>query len=180
MAKTEDVLKELPEYASVTCIGQLLGKSPRRIQQLTQDGILKTEQPATGGRRMYRTAETVQAYINHVEKRTAEKLAGTTAEELNQRKLEAEVELKESQGKLHKLKAEIAEGKYVEVEQAEKDLEAYLDVFRRFLLAVPDRVGGILANHVDAPTARVMAQDLRKEIDIMLIRFSDAAEVRKP
>ena len=115
-----------------------------------------------------------------MEKRTAEKLAGTTAEELNQRKLEAEVELKESQGKLHKLKAEIAEGKYVEVEQAEKDLEAYLDVFRRFLLAVPDRVGGILANHVDAPTARVMAQDLRKEIDIMLIRFSDAAEVRKP
>ena len=175
-----DVLKELPEYASVTCIGQLLGKSARRIQQLTQDGVLRTEQPPSGGRRMYRTAETIQNYVAYVERRTQEKLSGTSAEELGKRKLEAEIALKESQGKLQKMKAEIAEGKYLEVEKAEQDLKEYLEVFHRFLMAVPDRVAGILSNHVDAPTARIMAQDLRKEIEAMLVKYADAAEVRKP
>lgn len=180
MAKTDLILKEVPEYASVTSIGQLLGKSTRRIQQLTQDGVLKTEQPSGGGRRLYRTADTIQDYISHVEKRTAEKIAGTSAEELAKKKLEAEVALKESQGKYQKIKTELAEGKYIEIEQAEKDLEEYLGIFRRFLQAVPDRVAGILSNHVDGPTARIMAQDLRKEIEAMLTRYADAAEVRKP
>ena len=50
----------VPEWANSTAIAQLLGKTTRRIQQLTQDGILETEVPPGGGARKYRTCETIQ------------------------------------------------------------------------------------------------------------------------
>lgn len=175
-----DVLSNIPEWATSTAIAKLLGKSVRRVQQLTQEGVLRTDQPEDGGRRKYKTCETVKGYIAYVEQQAAEKNKGTRAEELAMKKLEAEVALKESQGQLHQLKTAIAEGKYIEVDQAREDMEEYLAVFQRFLQAVPARVAGILASHVDAPTARMMEQDLRKEIDAMLTRYADAAEVRTP
>lgn len=39
----------VPEWANSTAIAQLLGKTTRRIQQLTQDGVLETEVPPGGG-----------------------------------------------------------------------------------------------------------------------------------
>ena len=49
----------VPEWANSTAIAQLLGKTTRRIQQLTQDGILKTEVPPGGGARKYRTCDKI-------------------------------------------------------------------------------------------------------------------------
>ena len=103
----------VPEWANSTAIAQLLGKTTRRIQQLTQDGILETEVPPGGGARKYRTCETIQRYIAHVEQKAQEVGEGGRLAELNLKKLEAEVALKESQGSLHRLKTAIAEGKYI-------------------------------------------------------------------
>ena len=108
----------VPEWANSTAIAQLLGKTTRRVQQLTQDGILETEVPPGGGARKYRTCETIQRYIAHVEQKAQEIGEGGRLAELNLKKLEAEVALKESQGSLHRLKTAIAEGKYLPAEQA--------------------------------------------------------------
>ena len=62
----------VPEWANSTAIAQLLWKTTRRIQQLTQDGILKTEVPPGGGARKYRTCDTIQRYIDHVERKAQE------------------------------------------------------------------------------------------------------------
>ena len=62
----------VPEWANSSAIAQLLGKTTRRVQQLTQDGVLKTEAPPGGGARKYRTCETVQRYIEHVERKAQE------------------------------------------------------------------------------------------------------------
>ena len=62
----------VPEWANSTAIAQLLGKTTRMIQQLTQDGILKTEVPPGGGARKYRTCDTIQRYIDHVERKAQE------------------------------------------------------------------------------------------------------------
>ena len=56
----------VPEYANATAISKLLGKSVRRVQQLTQDGVLETEVPPGGGARKYRTCETIQRYLAHI------------------------------------------------------------------------------------------------------------------
>ena len=109
-AKAPAALNTVPEWASTTAVAKLLGKTTRRIQQLTQDGVLETEVPPGGGARKYKTCETIQRYIAHIEQKAQETAAASSTAELNLRKLEAEVELKESQGQLHKLKTAIAEG----------------------------------------------------------------------
>lgn len=73
----------VPEWANSTAIAQLLGKTTRRVQQLTQDGILETEVPPGGGARKYRTCETIQRYIAHVEQKAQEIGEGGRLAELN-------------------------------------------------------------------------------------------------
>lgn len=48
-AKAPTALNTVPEWASTTAVAKLLGKTTRRIQQLTQDGVLETEVPPGGG-----------------------------------------------------------------------------------------------------------------------------------
>ena len=43
--KPEAMTGTVPEWASTTVIAQLLGKTARRIQQLTQEGVLETQVP---------------------------------------------------------------------------------------------------------------------------------------
>ena len=93
----------VPEWASTSVIAQLLGKTVRRVQQQTQEGVLETEIPPGGGTRKYRTCETIQRYVSYVEEKAHETGENSRATELTLKKLEAEVELKESQGQLHRL-----------------------------------------------------------------------------
>jgi hypothetical protein len=105
----------VPEWSSTGVIAQMLGfKGCRRVQQLTQDGVLETEVPPGGGARKYRTCETVQRYIAHIEQKAQETGEKSRTAELALKKLEAEVKLKESQGQLASIKADIAEGRYIE------------------------------------------------------------------
>ena len=62
----------VPEWSSTTVISQLLGKTVRRVQQLTQEGVLETEIPPGGGARKYRTCATVQRYVAYVEAKAQE------------------------------------------------------------------------------------------------------------
>lgn len=169
----------VPEWASTTAIAQLLGKTVRRIQQLTQDGILETEIPPSGGARKYRTCETVRRYIAHVEQKAKETGEATTTAELNLKKLKAEVELKESQGELHRMKTAIAKGDYLKAEQATEELAEFMATFRTLATAIPSRVAGTMAGYTDPATARAMERNLRKEIESMLTVFVDAANERQ-
>ena len=157
-----------------------LGRSPlptRRIQQLTQDGVLETEVPPGGGARKYKTCETIQRYIAHIEQKAQETAAANSTAELNLRKLEAEVELKESQGQLHKLKTAIAEGKYIKAEEATRDLADFMAMFKKFAMNIPPRTVKSIAGYADPQTARAMEKAMRKELEDMLAVFVDAAEI---
>ena len=158
----------VPEYANVTAISKLLGKSVRRVQQLTQDGILETEVPPGGGARKYRTCETIQQYLAHIQQKAKETGEQSKAAELTLRKLEAEVKLKESQGQLHRLKTAIAEGEYIPAEQATEELEEFMVSFKRFAMAIPARAVGTLSGNVDALAVRAMERSMRKELETML------------
>lgn len=176
-AKAPAALTTVPEWASSTAIAKLLGKTVRRVQQLTQDGVLETEIPPGGGARKYRTCETVQQYIAYTEQKAQEAGADSSTAELNLRKLKAEVELKESQGQLHRLKTEIAEGKYIPAEQATEELTEFIATFRQFAMAIPTRVAGTMAAYTDTGTARATEKALRKEVEAMLAAFVDGAVV---
>ncbi len=176
-AKTEKpavLTGTVPEWSNTTAIAKILGKTVRRIQQLTQEGVLKTEVPPDGGARKYRTCETIQSYIAHVEQKAQETGENNRTAELNLKKLEAEVELKESQGQLHRLKTAIAEGKYISAEQATEELAEFMAAFKRFTMNIPPRMSGILSAYTDALTVRAMEKTMKKELDSMLAAFADA------
>ena len=172
------VLTQVPEWASTTAIAQLIGRSTRRVQQLTQDGVLSTEVPPGGGARRYRTARTIQDYLSYQEQKIREELSGSTLEELTIKKLQAEVELKESQGALHKLKTAIAEGKYLPAEQVQGDLSDFLRRLKQFADRIPARAAGTMSGYLDTAAARAMKKDLQQELDGLFEAFVAAAHIQ--
>ena len=172
------VLTQVPEWASTTAIAQLIGRSTRRVQQLTQDGVLSTEVPPGGGARRYRTAQTIQDYMVYQEQKAREDLSGSTLEELTIKKLQAEVELKESQGALHKLKTAIAEGKYLPAEQVSGDLSDFLRRLKQFSDRIPSRAAGTMSGYLDGAAARAMKKDLQQELDGLFEAFVAAAHIQ--
>lgn len=164
----------VPEWSNTTAIAKLLGKTVRRIQQLTQEGVLETEIPPSGGARKYRTCETVQRYVAYVEQKAHETGENSRAAELNLKKLEAEVELKESQGQLHRLKTAIAEGRYIPADQATEELADFMAAFKKFAMNIPPRMSGTLSGYADAVAVRGIEKALRKEMEQMLSAFADS------
>lgn len=176
--KLEVLTGTVPEWASTTVIAQLLGfKGARRVQQLTQDGVLETEIPPGGGVRKYRTCATVQRYIAHIEQKAQETGEKSRTAELALKKLEAEVKLKESQGQLASIKADIAEGRYIETATATEQLAEFMDTFKNFAMNIPSRVAGTVGSYTDAATARAIERATRKELEDMLALFVAAAIV---
>lgn len=174
--KQEVLTGSVPEYSNSAAIAKLLGKTVRRIQQLTQEGVLETEVPHGGGTRKYRTCETVQRYLVHVEKKAQETGESGRTAELNLKKLEAEVELKESQGQLHRLKTAIAEGKYIPAEQATEELAEFMLSFKKFALNIPSRAVGTLSGFADAVTTRSLEKTMRQEVEQLLKAYVSAAK----
>ena len=177
-APPPEVLTQVPEWASTTAIAQLIGRSTRRVQQLTQDGVLSTEVPPGGGARRYRTARTIQDYMAWQEQKAREDLSGSTLEELTIKKLQAEVELKESQGALHKLKTAIAEGKYLPAEQVQGDLSDFLRRLKQFADRIPARAAGTMSGYLDTAATRAMKKDLQQELDGLFEAFVAAAHIQ--
>lgn len=170
-----EILTAVPEWADAGAIGNLVGLSERRIQQLTRSGVLENETPPGRKARKYRTCQTIQKYIDHVKRKAQEDTGGEAeVEELSLKKLRAEVALKESQGQLHKLKTAIAEGKYVDTENAGRDLAEFLRSFRQFALNMPARAVRSMPGQVDAVTAKAMEKAMREELEAMLNAFTDA------
>lgn len=171
------VLTNVPEWASATAIAKLLGKSARRIYQLTQDGVLETEVPPGKGARKYRTCETIRKYLAYIENKTNDQSKDGKIAELTLKKLQAEVELKESQGNLHRLKTAIAEGKYIAAEEAEAQLTDYMLNFRRLIKDMPGRAARSIPEQTDTVLVRNLERAMRRECENMLQIFVDAAEV---
>lgn len=165
----------VPEWSSTTVISQLLGKTVRRVQQLTQEGVLETEIPPGGGVRKYRTCATIQRYVAYVEAKAQETGENSRAAELTMKKLEAEVELKESQGQLHRLKTAIAEGRYLAADHATEELTEFMASFKKFAMNIPPRMAGTMSGYADAVAIRAMEKAMRKELESLLAAFSDGA-----
>ena len=177
-SRAEVLTGTVPEWATTTVIAQLLGKTVRRVQQLTQEGILETQVPPQGGARKYRTCETVQRYLSHVAQKAQEAGDSGRAAQLALKKLEAEVELKESQGALHKLKTAFAEGKYLPGGQVQGDLSYFLRRLKQFADRIPARVAGTMSGYLDAAAARSMKKDLQQELDGLFEAFVAAAHIQ--
>ena len=136
----------VPEWSSTTVISQLLGKTVRRVQQLTQEGVLETEIPPGGGARKYRTCATVQRYVAYVEAKAQDRL-----------------------------KTAIAEGRYLAADHATEELTEFMASFKKFAMNIPPRMAGTMSGYADTVAIRAMEKAMRKELESLLAAFSDGA-----
>lgn len=91
---------------------------------------------------------------------------------LQQQKLQAEVNFKETQAELQALKRDILAGKYLEREVIVADLKRFFTVFKRSAQAIPRRMGLLLAGVVDPIEARRLEKQAEEEINSALTQMS--------
>ncbi len=156
-------------YYRVEVIASLFGVSVRRVQQLTQEGIISTVKTKDGTR--YELAPTIQRYIKYLSDKAYGKSKSEKEMQLREQKLQAEVALKESQSELHKMKTEIAAGKYIDIDEVKMDYSRFFVVFKRFALSLPGRLSGRISGHCDPMEVREIEKDLTEEITKLLENF---------
>lgn len=164
-------------YYKVDVIANLFGVSVRRIQQLTQEGVISTVQTAHG--RRYELAPTIQKYVKYLSDKAYGKSKSEAEEKLKEQKLRAEIALKESQGELHRLRTEIAAGNYVSVEEVKIDYSRFFMSFKKFAMSIPSKLAGRLTGFVDPVEVRQLENELQKEVTKLLRGFVVSAIIEE-
>lgn len=158
------------QFVKVEIIAQFFGVSVRRVQQLTQEGVVKTTEIPGEGRR-YNLVETLRTYIQYLSDKAYGKAKSEKEAELKEQKLQAEIALKESQGELHRMRREIAAGKYIDIEEVALDYQKFFVVFKRFALSIPARLVSMISDQVDPLEARRIEKEMTEEVKRMLKAF---------
>lgn len=158
------------QFVKVEIIAQIFGVSVRRVQQLTQEGVIKTDEVPREGRR-YELVPTIKTYIQYLSDKAYGKGRSEKETELRQQKLEAEIALKESQGEMHRMRAEIAAGKYIDVEEVALDYQKFFVVFKRFAMGIPSRLVSMISDSLEPLEARRVEREMGAEVKRMLRAF---------
>lgn len=164
----------------VEIIAQLFGVSVRRIQQLTQEGVLPTTETADG--RRYDLVPTIQSYVQYLSDKAYGKNRSEKELELKEQKMKAEIALKESQGELHQLKTAIAAGKYIAVEEVTVDYQAFFLQFKKFAKGMAPRLVDSIGDFIDLDPlrARQLEKMVSLEVDNQLSSFVLSAVTEMP
>ena len=170
--------RESKNFCKTDVIADLFGVTVRRVQQLTQDGIIKTVSTPSGNR--YDINATVKAYISYLSDKAYGREKTKKESELKAEKMQAEIELKNTQNEMQQLKMDITNGKYIKVEQARSDYQQFLVILRRLLLSIPSRVAGQLNGIVDPSTVRIIENDIDADIKTTMQSFVIAGVSEEP
>ena len=155
-------------YVESKVIATLFGLTVRRIQQLTQDGIIKTEM--VGRQRRYDLLDTVRRYIAYLQDKCNSKGGNKDDTENESRKIKADANIKE-------IKAEIAEMELLELKgemHRSEDVEAMTTdlvfTIRSMMLALPGRLAIDLAP-IDKPAE--ISERIKQEVHAILLELSN-------
>ena len=149
----------------------LFGLTVRRIQQLTQDGILQTEM--VGRQRRYDLLGSVRRYIEYLQKRVSEKSGGNGTQEdadNESRKLRAEADLKETKAAMAEAEDDEQLGRLHRSEDVEAMTNDLVFAIRGMLLALPGRLAMDLAP-ITKPTE--ISTRVRTEVNAILAELAN-------
>ena len=166
---------KLEKYCKVSTIAKIFGVTVRRVQQLTQEGVISTVKVSGGTR--YEMVPTLQKYIQYLSDKAHGKAKSKTEGELKEQKLRAEIALKESQGELHQLKTAIAAGQYISIEEIKMDYSRFFVSFKKFAMSIPNRLAGRLGGFVDPVEVRKLEKEMQSEVTRLLDSFVVSATV---
>lgn len=148
---------ETPGYWPTTKMAELFELSARRIQQLTQDGILKTHETPAG--RRYNVGEATKDYIKYL-RDLLDRKKNTQNDKLETDKLQAEVDIKNAKARVAELHLAELEGTMHRAEDVEAITTDLVFLIRSMLMALPGRLAVDTAE-LSSPTetsARIQAE----------------------
>lgn len=168
---------QINRYVEKAELAKIFGfQSIRDIERLVEEGIIKQHQKGVGKKHTdFDLLPTVTDYVKNLRDRANGRVKRETETELKNQKLKAEIALKESQGELHKLRTEIAQGRYVSVDEVKLDYTKFFLVFKQFATAIPARVISMLAGTMEPVEARQLETRLNDEVENQLKAFVLAA-----
>lgn len=150
-------------------LAKMFNVSARRIQQLTEDGVLPYR--LVRNRRTYNLMECVQNYSKFLKDGEKTEDQQDLEAKLKKQKLEAEIALKESQAELHEMKTRLFDGQIIEVEDVQDDYVSFFMVFKRLVNSIAPRVAGQLSGVTDAMTIRKIEHDINDDLNDCLETF---------
>lgn len=169
-------------YVDVKFIKRVLGfESVRRVQQLTQDGVLDTCEVKVGKRsvKRYDLCPSVLSYIKHL-KAKSDKAYGDQKEQKILDKMQAEIDYKSAKARMAEIELDELAGHMHAAEDVEKMTADLCLAVRSMLLALPGQLAVDMAAVSTAPEAQVIIKDAVCHILDELSRYEyDPKEYRR-
>lgn len=147
-------------------IAQCFQVSTRRVEQLKTEGIINGEGKPT----KYDFIPTVMAYIKYLSDKANGREKKETMAKLEEDKLRAEAEIKQSKAKQAQMELKELQGKLHRAEDVEAIFTDHVLFLRSMIMALPGKLAVDLAgNH----TAAEQAERVRRETDFILNAIAD-------
>lgn len=165
MANEATVQKNMVE---AKVVAKLFGLSVRRIQQLTQDGVLQTEQ--VGRQRRYDLLQSVRRYIIYLQEKVNSKSASKDDTENESRKIKAEADLKTVKAEIAEMERDELRGGMHRSDDVEAMTTDLVFAIRGMLLALPGRLAIDLAP-ISNPAE--ISERIKQEVNAILLELSN-------
>ena len=140
-------------------IAALFGVTTRRVQQLTQEGIISATKQGNANR--YDLLATIQKYIRYLTEKANGREPSKKDSEIEARRLEAEADLKRSKADMAALQLKELEGTMHRSEDVEAVMTDLVYNIRSMLIALPGRLA---VDVVAAQTAAEASEIIRAEV----------------
>lgn len=168
---------ETPGYWPTTKMAELFELTARRIQQLTQDGVLKTRDTPAG--RRYNVGEATKDYIKYLRTQLDRK-ASAQNDKLETDKLQAEVDIKSAKARVAELQLAELEGTMHRAEDVEAITTDLVFNIRSMLMAMPGRLAVDTAELASPAETSARIQEEVNEILLSLSQYHyDPEEYKK-
>lgn len=150
----------------VAVIAKIFGVSTRRIEQLKAEGIIQGQGKPT----KYDLLPTIQAYIKYLSDKANGREKKEATAELEEQKLQAEVRIKNAKAAQAELALKEIQGKYHRAEDVEAITTDLVFQLRALLMAMPGKLAVDLAG---THTATEQADRVKQEVHYILTTIAN-------
>lgn len=155
----------------VEIIAKIFQVTVRRVQQLTQEGIIQTEEITEGNRKLrrYDLMPTIMQYIKYLSDKANGKEQKASVSDKEEEKLQAEVDIKKAKAKIAQLELDELEGRMHSAEDVESMTTDLCLAVRSALLSMP---GQLSIDVTEATSAAEASEIIKRTVNDILEELS--------
>ena len=155
----------------VEIIAKIFQVTVRRVQQLTQESVIKTEEIKENGRtvRRYDLMPTIMQYIKYLSDKANGREQKASVSDKEEEKLQAEVDIKKAKAKIAQLELDELEGRMHSAEDVEAMTTDLCLAVRSALLSMP---GQLSIDVTEAENAAEASEIIKRTVNDILEELS--------